>query len=45
MMQGDPEAGKEAAWYWVNGVGCERDRKQAAKYYRYSRRQKSRIDT
>jgi len=37
MMQGDPEAANEAAWHWMNGVGCKRDKKQAAKYYRYSR--------
>ena len=25
----------EAAWHWMNGVGCKRNKKQAAKYYRY----------
>jgi len=31
---GDPEAAVEAAWHWMNGVGCKRNKKQAAKYYR-----------
>lgn len=26
----------EAAWHWMNGVGCKRNKKQAAKYYRYN---------
>jgi hypothetical protein len=25
----------EAAWHWMNGVVCKRNKKQAAKYYRY----------
>jgi TPR repeat protein len=33
-IQGDPEAAVEAAWHWMNGVGCKRNKKQAAKYYR-----------
>jgi TPR repeat protein len=36
--QGDPEAANEAAWHWINGVGCKRNKKQAAKYYRYASR-------
>jgi TPR repeat protein len=32
---GDAEAAVEAAWHWMNGVGCKRNKKQAAKYYRY----------
>ena len=37
--KGDPEAANEAAWHWMNGVGCKRSKKQAAKYYRYVSRQ------
>lgn len=33
-VKGDPEAAVEAAWHWMNGVGCKRNKKQAAKYFR-----------
>jgi len=33
-FKGDPEAANEAAWFWINGIGCKRSKKEAAKYYR-----------